>query len=112
MLRAMTMSVRRGHLLMAATLAGIGKVLSDRRGAVALETPFVLIVLFFSFLFPLADLAIFGFALVGGYQTLRDFGQYIQYHPPPDLTNYSSWKSALPSSVNGHTITNLHVYCG
>ncbi|HTI83157.1 MAG TPA: hypothetical protein VL614_22110 [Acetobacteraceae bacterium] len=97
---------------MVATLSGIGRVLSDRRGAVALETPFVLIVLFFSLLFPLADLAVAGFALVGGYQTLRDFGQYIQYHPPADLTNYASWKSALPSSVNGYPIVHLHVYCG
>src|SRR5690348_2725505 len=95
-----TVSMRRGHLLMAATFSGIARLSCDRRGAVALETPFVLIVLFFSLLFPLADLAVAGFALIGGFQTLRDFGQYLQYHVPPDLTNYSSWKAALPSTVN------------
>ena len=36
-------------------------LLKDRRGAVALETPFVLMFLFFSLLFPLADMTIAGF---------------------------------------------------
>jgi hypothetical protein len=109
MLRQLT---RVGAFPMATSNSRITRLLSDRRAAVALETPFVLIVMFFGLLFPLADLTVAGFALVGGLQSQRDFGQYLQYHPPADLTNYSSWKAALPSTVNGYSIRNLHVYCG
>ena len=88
------------------------KMLKDSRGAVALETPFVLMFLFFSLLFPLADMAIAGFRFIAAYQAMRDFGQYVQYHTPPDITNWTSWKSALPSAINGYTISGVRVVCG
>lgn len=97
---------------MAATISKCIGIFSNRRGAVALETPFVLVFLFFGLLFPLADLAVAGFSMVSGLQALRDLGQYVQYHPPSSLADWSSWKSALPSSVGGYPIRNLHVYCG
>ena len=87
-------------------------LLKDRRGAVALETPFVLMFLFFSLLFPLADLAIAGFKFIFAYQAMRDLGQYVQYHTPPDVTNWSSWKSSLPSAINGYSISGVRVICG
>jgi hypothetical protein len=88
------------------------KLLKDGRGAVALETPFVLTFLFFSLLFPLADVAIAGSQFIFAYQAMRDFGQYVQYHTPPDITNWSTWKSSLPSGINGYSITGVRVICG
>jgi hypothetical protein len=87
-------------------------LLKDGRGAVALETPFVLMFLFFSLLFPLADMAIAGFRFIAAYQAMRDFGQYVQYHTPSDLTDWSSWESSLPSAINGYAISGVRVVCG
>jgi len=87
-------------------------LLKDGRGAVALETPFVLTFLFFSLLFPLADMTIAGFRFIAAYQAMRDFGQYVQYHTPPDIPNWTSWKSSLPSAINGYTISGVRVICG
>jgi hypothetical protein len=41
---------------------------------------------------------------------LRGFGQYVQLHPPPDVTNTSSW--TLPTAVAGYPISNVQVLCG
>ena len=87
-------------------------LLKDGRGAVALETPFVLMFLFFSLLFPLADMAVAGFKFIAAYQAMRDMGEYVQYHTPPDVTNWSSWKSSLPSAINGYVISGVRVICG
>jgi Flp pilus assembly protein TadG len=90
-------------------------LLKDRRGAVALETPFVLMFLFFSLLFPLADMTIAGFKFIAAYQAMRDFGQYVQYHTPPDVTDstkVSSWKAGLPTQLGSYLITNIQVVCG
>ena len=38
-----------------------------------------------SLLLPLADVAIAGFQYISAWQALRDFGQSIQYDPPPDV---------------------------
>src|SRR5215831_2225798 len=70
-------------------LAGKNKMasttlLSDQRGAVALEMPAVVFFLMISLLLPLADLAIAGFQFVFAWGALRAFGQYVQVHPPPD----------------------------
>lgn len=98
---------------MTKTLAGNSTtLLSDQRGAVALETPFVLVVLIFSLLLPLADVAIAGFQFVSAWQALRGFGQYIQYSNPPDPTNPGTWMSGLQTTVAGYTIGDLHVRCG
>jgi Flp pilus assembly protein TadG len=86
--------------------------IADQRGAVALEMPIVWLFLMMSLLLPLADLAIAGFQLVSAWQALRAFGQYIQYNPPPDVTNTSSWTSKLPTTVAGYPISNIQVLCG
>jgi hypothetical protein len=83
---------------------------SDQRGAVAFEMPIVWLFLVMSLLLPLADVAIAGFQFVSAWGALRAFGQYIQLHPPPDVTNTSSW--ALPTTVAGYPISNVRVLCG
>ena len=86
--------------------------IADRRGAVAFEMLIVFLFLGVSLLLPLADVAAAGFQFVSAWEALRAFGQKIQYDPPPDVTNWASWKSALPTSVSGYPINNLQVVCG
>jgi hypothetical protein len=86
-------------------------LIADQRGAVAFEAPFILLFLFISLLFPLADVAIASFQYISAYQALRDLGQYVQYHPPSDVTNWSTWKSSLPTTI-GIDSTSIHVVCG
>src|SRR6185312_4884043 len=90
---------------------------TDQRGAAAFEAPFILGFLVLSLLMPVADLAIAGFKLIFGYEALRNAGQYMQYHTPPDVTNLSSWRSSLPSTVTaqpGYPIAtgSIQVLCG
>lgn len=71
--------------------------------------------LFLSILLPLADLGVFGFQYISAFGALRNAGQYMQFNKPPDVTQWSSWVSSLPSAVtkNGsYTISNITVYCG
>ena len=85
---------------------------ANQRGAVAFEMLIVFSFLGVSLLLPLADLAAAGFRFVAAWEALRAFGQKIQYNPPQDVTNWASWKSALPTSVSGYPINNLQVICG
>jgi hypothetical protein len=84
--------------------------LADRRGAVALETVVVLFFMMIGLLVPLADVAVAGFQFVSAWGALRAFGQYVQLHPPPDVTNTLGW--ALPTTVAGYPISNVRVLCG
>ena len=68
--------------------------IADQRGAVAFEMPIVWLFLMMSLLLPLADVAIAGFQFISAWEALRDFGQSIQYDPPPDVTNASGWTSS------------------
>ena len=74
----------------------------------------MLIFLISFLLVPLADMAIAGFQYISAYQALRDLGQYVQYHAPPDITNWSTWKSSLPTTISNYTIdsASIHVVCG
>lgn len=72
---------------------------------------FVFLFLGVSLLLPLADVAAAGFRFVAAWEALRAFGQRIQYNPPPDVTDWAGWKSALPTSVSGYPINNLQVVC-
>lgn len=85
---------------------------ADRRGAAAFEMLIVFLFLGVSLLLPLADVAAAGFQFVSAWEAVRAFGQRIQYDPPRDVTNWASWKSALPTSVAGYPINNLQVLCG
>ncbi|WP_258766300.1 hypothetical protein [Bradyrhizobium arachidis] len=88
-------------------------MIADQRGAVAFEMPIVFIVLVFSLLLPLADLAIAGFKYISAYQALRDMGQLTQYSPPSDVTSSTAigtWQSSLPATVGGYSVT-AQVFC-
>ena len=100
------------------SVAGKDKVtsttlLSDQRGAVAFEMLIVWLFLMMSLLLPLADVAIAGFQFVSAWGALRAFGQYMQYNPPPDVTNTSGWTSTYPLRLmHGYPISNVQVVCG
>jgi hypothetical protein len=92
---------------------------TDRRGAVALEMPIVFTFIMFSLLFPLADVAIAGFQFISAHQAMRDLGQWLQYHLPPDVTitntgGSGTWLSSAQSagSAMGGSFSNLQVLCG
>ena len=89
---------------------------TDRRGAVALEMPFVFSLVMFSLLFPLADVAIAGFQFISGYEATRNLAVYLQYNVPPDVTVANTagntWLASLPTSIGGYTINNVQVFCG
>ncbi len=93
-------------------LARVALFRTDQRGAVAFEMPLVFLFMVLSLLLPLADLATAGFRFISGYQALRNLGQYTQYHPPPDVTNWSSWASSLPTTSGSYSITSPQVICG
>jgi hypothetical protein len=104
----------RGNSLAERSLARKDKListslLSDQRGAVAFEMLIVWLFLMLSLLLPLADVAIAGFQFVSAWQALRAFGQYVQLHPPPDVTNTGVWKSTLPTTVTGYPISNIQI---
>jgi hypothetical protein len=86
--------------------------IADQRGAAAFEMLIVFGFLGVSLLLPLADVAAAGFRFISAWEALRAFGQKIQYSPPPDVTDWVNWKSALPTSVSGYPINNLQVLCG
>lgn len=86
--------------------------IADQRGSAAFEMLIVFAFLGVSLLLPLADVAAAGFRFVSAWGALRSFGQRIQYDPPPDITNWASWKSGLPTSIAGYPINNLQVVCG
>jgi hypothetical protein len=99
-------------------LAGNGKVtarglLSDQRGAAALEMTIVSLFLMLTLLVPLADLAIAGFRFNAAYQALRDMGQRAQYSnlDATDSTSISTWQSSLPTTVDGYTVSAT-IKCG
>jgi hypothetical protein len=87
--------------------------MADQRGAVAFETLIVWLFLMMTLLLPLADLAIAGFKFTFAYQALRNMGQRTQYSVPDatDPASISSWKSSLPTTVDGYPI-DAKVYCG
>ncbi|MBR0712155.1 TadE/TadG family type IV pilus assembly protein [Bradyrhizobium liaoningense] len=94
--------------------SGKRSFVGDQRGAAAFEMAIIYLVLVFSLLLPLADLAIAGFRFISAQQALRDMGQRTQYSPPADVTDssvISAWKSALPATISGFTITP-RIYCG
>jgi hypothetical protein len=88
----------------------IKSFIANQRGAVALEMPAVCLFMMIWLLVPLADLAIAGFQFVSARGALRNFGQYLQYNPPPDVTNTSGWESrALAKADPRFPINNLQV---
>jgi hypothetical protein len=86
--------------------------IADQRGAVAFEMLIVFLFLGVSLLLPLADVAIAGIQYISAWEALRGFGQSIQYSPPPDVTNASSWEStALAKADPKFPISNFQLIC-
>lgn len=87
--------------------------MADQRGAVAFETIIVYSSLMFGLLLPLADIAFAGFQYISAWQALRAFGQSIQYSPPADFSNTSSWaSSALAKADSRFPIPSIQLVCG
>ncbi|MFQ3453783.1 hypothetical protein PMN64_10755 [Bradyrhizobium sp. UFLA01-814] len=94
-------------------VSGKRSLIADRRGAVAFEMLFVFAFLFLVILLPLADLALAGFQYIQALAALRGFGQSIQYSPPGDVTNASSWAAAaLAKSDSRYPIPSIQLICG
>lgn len=92
---------------------GERNLIADQRGAVAFEMPFVYLFLIMLILLPLADLAVAGYKYISALAALRAFGQSIQYSPPPDVTNASSWASAaLAKADSRYPIPSITLICG
>ena len=90
-----------------------GSLITDQRGAVAFEMPFVYAVVIFTMLLPLADVAIAGIRYISAWEALRAFGQSIQYSPPTDMANTSSWTStALAKADPKYPIPSIQLVCG
>ena len=90
-----------------------GSLIADQRGAVAFEMPFVYAVVIFTMLLPLADVAIAGIRYISAWEALRAFGQSIQYSPPTDMANTSSWTStALAKADPKYPIPSIQLVCG
>jgi len=92
---------------------GKGSLITDQRGAVAFEMPFVYLFLVMVILLPLADLAVAGYRYISALAALRAFGQSILYSPPPDVTNASSWSAAaLAKADTSYPISSIQLICG
>lgn len=86
---------------------------ADRHGAVAFEMPVIFLFLMMTLLLPMADLAIAGWQYISAWQAMRAFGQAIQYSPPDDVTNPSSWVTSVTANTGlNYTISNLQIRCG
>ncbi|MDN4986787.1 hypothetical protein QY049_26860 [Bradyrhizobium sp. WYCCWR 13022] len=93
--------------------SGRGSFITDQRGAVAFEMPFVYLFLMMVIFLPLADLAVAGYKYISAFAALRAFGQSILYSPPPDVTNASSWSStALAKADSNYPISSIKLICG
>jgi Flp pilus assembly protein TadG len=87
--------------------------IADQRGAAALEMLFVYPFMILSLLLPLADVAIAGFQYISAREALRAFGQSIQYSPPPDVTNASSWATTARAKADSRfPISDIQLICG
>src|SRR5689334_13459980 len=92
-------------------------LIADQRGVVAFEVPAVWLFLMFSLLLPLADVAVAGFKFLSAKQALRNFGQSIQYGPPPVLTDLTAggWLAAAKTKASvdsRYPISDPQVFCG
>ena len=86
-------------------------LVTDERGAVAFEMPFVALFIMLSLILPTADFAVFGYDSISAYQALRDAGQYLQYHPPSDVTA-SYMLPASVATIHGFKISTPTLTCG
>jgi hypothetical protein len=89
------------------------RFIRDQRGAVAFEMLFVYSFLLFSLLLPLADVAMAGFKFISAWQSLRGFGQSIQYNPPADVTSPGTWVTTATGKADSrYPISTINLICG
>ncbi|KRQ05703.1 hypothetical protein AOQ73_13985 [Bradyrhizobium pachyrhizi] len=94
-------------------VSGKRSLIRDQRGAVAFEMPLVYFFLITVLLVPLADLGIAFYQYASAWAALRAFGQSIQYSPPSDVTNSSTWAAtALAKADSRYPIPSIQVMCG
>jgi Flp pilus assembly protein TadG len=106
--RRKVVSIRRGR-----RASSLKSFIADQRGAAALETLIVYFFMVTSLLLPLADIATAGIKYISAWEALRGFGQLIQYSPPPDLSNTSSWASSALAKANPNfPIPSIQLFCG
>jgi len=91
-------------------------LIADQRGAVSFEVPAVWYFLMLFVLLPVADVAVASLKFIAAKQALRNYGQYLQYNPPPDVTNLTSgnWLGTAESkkAFDGRfTIAGPQVLC-
>jgi hypothetical protein len=73
----------------------------------------VYIFLVASLLLPLADVAAASFQFISAWAALRGFGQYLQYNPPPDVTNAAAWTSSVLAKADpSFPIRSIQLLCG
>jgi Flp pilus assembly protein TadG len=94
-------------------LANRTSFVADQRGAVAFEMLVVFLFLMMTLLLPLVDMAVAGFQFISARQALRAFGQAIQYSPPDDVANASSWMLSATSKADpNYPISGINLICG
>ena len=97
----------------ATPLSRTSRFMRDQRGAVAFEMVFVYSFLLFSLFLPLADVAIAGFQFISAWQSLRGFGQSIQYNPPSDVTSPGTWVTTATGKADSrYPIATIQLICG
>ena len=84
---------------------------TDQRGAVAFEMPFVTLFIMISLIIPIADTCILGYNSIAAFQALRNAGQYLQYHPPIDVTAAYTLPTEV-ATIGGYLINNPTLTCG
>lgn len=87
---------------------------ADKRGVAAMEAGilgFFLILL----VLPVSDAASQALTMMRIKQTMRNIGAYVQYHPPPDITNPASgtavWHPTSGLTLAGYTVTPVSPAC-
>ena len=87
-------------------MASSARLWMDRRGAVALEAVMVMSTIGFALFWPIADIGVAGAKYISTLQALRNYGAYLQYHVPLDVS-----QAAYAVSVSGHSVT-VQTLCG
>ncbi len=84
----------------------------DERGAMAFEMLIVYSFMIVALLLPLGDMSISAIRFISAWQGLRAFTHYVQFNPPSDVTNTTTWITKLPTNVSGFAIQNFKIKCG
>jgi hypothetical protein len=85
--------------------AAMKRLGEDCRGVAALEFS-VIVTLLVLLLMPITDFARAASQYLQAYQRLREVGAYVQYNPPPDPNNASTWEANIATLISQFGITN------